>query len=199
MASASSPSAPAQPRKPEVFLAQAQTRPGGLNSTAEAGRSAVPRDHFSPVFVTEEFPFQHFRVMQAAAWPRGFSLELWRAGVDSRATRLKGEGRGALDIPPAWWGLLKQLLTKPHFLARLTVACPRGASVCGEGWVRRCRAGCLLTCVDPAGRSTPLLLPASHAPRLLSPPLLRVPPPLGKPTSVIKPFQHLLGAGGFAI
>ena len=100
---------------------------------------------------------------------------------------------------PARWGLLKQLLTKPHFLARLTVACPSGASVCGEGWVRRCRAGCLLTCVDPAGRSTPLLLPASLAPRLLSPPLLRVPPPLGKPTSVIKPFQHLLGAGGFAI
>ena len=99
VASASSPSAPAQPRKPEVFLAQAQTRPGGLDSTAEAGRSAVPRDHFSPVFVTEEFPFQHFRAMQAAAWPRGFSLELRRAGVDSRATRRKGEGRGALDIP----------------------------------------------------------------------------------------------------
>ena len=91
-------------------------------------------------------------------------------------------------------GLLKQLLPKP---SRLTVACPRGARVCGEGWVRRCRGGCLLTCVDPAGRSAPLL-PASLAPPLLSPSLLRV-CPLGKPTSVIKAFQHLLGAGGFAI
>ena len=87
MASASSPSAPAQPGKPEVFLAQAQTRPGGLDSTAEAGRSSVPRDHFSLGFVTEEFPFQQFRVMRAGGWPRGFSFKLQRAGVDSRALR----------------------------------------------------------------------------------------------------------------
>lgn len=87
VASASSPSAPAQPGKPEVFLAQAQTRPGGLDSTAEAGRSSVPRDHFFLGFVTEEFPFQPFRAMRAGGWPRGFSLKLRRAGVDSRASR----------------------------------------------------------------------------------------------------------------
>ena len=123
---------------------------------------------------------QKERNQQQGAW-RTHGQRRFRAGL--------GRWGGAFAVE-----LLKQLLPKP---SRLTVACPHGARVCGEGWVRRCRAECLLTCVDPSGRSTPLL-PASLAPPLISPSLLCV-PPLGKPTSVIKAFQHLLGAGAFAI
>ena len=63
VASASLSSLPAQPGKPEAFLAQAQTRPGGLDSTAQAESSSQPRDHFSLGFVTVEFLFQQFRAM----------------------------------------------------------------------------------------------------------------------------------------
>lgn len=64
VASASLPSLPTQPGKPAAFLVQAQTRPGSLDSSAEAGSSSQPSDHFSLVFLTEEFLFWQFRAMR---------------------------------------------------------------------------------------------------------------------------------------
>lgn len=60
VASASLSSLPAQPGNPAAFLVQAQTRPGSLDSTAAAGISSQPSDHFSLVFVAEEFLVRPF-------------------------------------------------------------------------------------------------------------------------------------------
>lgn len=83
---------PPSPGNPAAFLVQAQTRPGGPDSTAWAGGSSQPSDHFFLAFVTEEFPFQQFRARgvggpRAAGWVSGCKEEMG------------GEKRETLDIP----------------------------------------------------------------------------------------------------
>lgn len=107
----------------------------------------------------------------------------WNAtGSKEPEARMRNAASG---LPGRWDGACAVgLQTTLAQTCKVDCCAMRGARVCGEGLGSQVQSWMSLTCVDPAGSSTRLLLPQASLLHSCVPPL--------KPTSVLKAFQHLL-------